>query len=147
MRNTTLLGPWIRRFLLEHLVAERNLAHNTQASYRDAMVLLLPFLARSLKTPIDRLSVEDLSPPLIRRFLAHLEKDRATTRCCCSSTIPALGWTKPPMLRSGISPGALPMRFVCWAKAVKRDIARCGLKPLRYSRPWYAVAPRTKACS
>ena len=76
MRNTTLLGPWIRRFLLEHLVAERNLAHNTQASYRDAMVLLLPFLARSLKTPIDRLSVEDLSPPLIRRFLAHLEKDR-----------------------------------------------------------------------
>ena len=32
VRNTTLLGPWIRRFRLEHLVAERNLAHNTQAS-------------------------------------------------------------------------------------------------------------------
>lgn len=76
MRNTILLGPWIRRFLLEHLVAERNLARNTQASYRDTMVLLLPFLARSLKIPIDRLSVEGLSPPLIRRFLAHLEKDR-----------------------------------------------------------------------
>lgn len=76
MRNTTLLGPWIRRFLLEHLVAERNLARNTQASYRDTMVLLLPFLARSLKTPIDRLSVEDVSPRLIRRFLAHLEQDR-----------------------------------------------------------------------
>ena len=24
------LGPWIRRFLLEHVVAERNLARNTQ---------------------------------------------------------------------------------------------------------------------
>ena len=26
MRNTNLMGPWVRRFLLEHLVAERNLA-------------------------------------------------------------------------------------------------------------------------
>ena len=40
MRETTLLGPWIRRFLLEHLVSERNLAPNTRRSYRDAMCLL-----------------------------------------------------------------------------------------------------------
>ena len=40
MDNTTLLGTWIRRFLLEHLVAERNLALNTQRSYRDTLVLL-----------------------------------------------------------------------------------------------------------
>jgi integrase/recombinase XerD len=32
MRNRTLIGGWVRRFLLEHLVAERNLARNTQAS-------------------------------------------------------------------------------------------------------------------
>ena len=76
MRDTILLGPWIRRFLLEHLIVERNLARNTQASYRDTMVLLLPFMGRSLKTPIDRLTVDDLSPLLIRRFLAHLEDDR-----------------------------------------------------------------------
>jgi integrase/recombinase XerD len=76
MSNTTLIGPWVRRFLLEHLVAERNLARNTQCSYRDAMVLLLPFMSRSLKIPIDRLTVSDLSPRLVRRFLEHLEKDR-----------------------------------------------------------------------
>ncbi len=76
MRNTTLMGSWIRRFLLEHLVAERNLARNTQCSYRDTMVLLLPFMSRSLKTPVDRLTVNDLSPRLVRRFLEHLEKDR-----------------------------------------------------------------------
>jgi integrase/recombinase XerD len=76
MRNTTLIGPWIRRFLLEHLVAERNLARNTQYSYRDTMVLLLPFMSRTLKTPVDRLTVTDLSPRLVRRFLEHLEKDR-----------------------------------------------------------------------
>ena len=76
MRNTTSIGPWIRRFLLEHLVAERNLARNTQCSYRDTMVLLLPFMSRTLRTPVDRLTVSDLSPRLVRRFLEHLEKDR-----------------------------------------------------------------------
>lgn len=77
VRNINLIGPWVRRFLLEHLVAERNLARNTQCSYRDAMVLLLPFMSRSLKTPVDRLTVSDLTPRLLRRFLEHLEKDRA----------------------------------------------------------------------
>ena len=32
MNDLTLLGPWVRRFLLEHLIAERNLARNTQRS-------------------------------------------------------------------------------------------------------------------
>lgn len=77
MRNTMLMGPWVRRFLLEHLVVERNLARNTQCSYRDTMVLLLPFMSRSLKTPVDRMTVTDLSPRLVRRFLEHLEKDRS----------------------------------------------------------------------
>ena len=45
MTDKNLLGPWIRRFLLEHLVNERNLARNTQASYRDTLALLLPFAA------------------------------------------------------------------------------------------------------
>lgn len=76
MRNINLMGPWVRRFLLEHLVAERNLARNTQCSYRDRLVLLLPFMSRALKTPVDRLTVNDLSPRLVRRFLEHLEKDR-----------------------------------------------------------------------
>ena len=39
------MGPWVRRFLLEHLVSERNLSRNTQASYRDTLTLLLPLPA------------------------------------------------------------------------------------------------------
>ena len=35
----------MRRFLLEHVVGDRN-SRNTQASYRDALALLLPFAAR-----------------------------------------------------------------------------------------------------
>lgn len=49
MNNITLIAPWIRRFLLEHLVRERNLALNTQASYRDTLTLLLPFASRKIK--------------------------------------------------------------------------------------------------
>jgi len=76
MRDNTLLGPWVRRFLLEHLVAERNLARNTQVSYRDSLRLLLPFIGRDAKTDVDRLRVEDVSAERVRAFLEHLERDR-----------------------------------------------------------------------
>ena len=49
MVDNTLLGPWIRRFLLEYLITDRNLAHNTQISYRDTLLLLLPFLSKTKK--------------------------------------------------------------------------------------------------
>ena len=76
MSDHTLLGPWIRRFLLEHVVAERNLARNTQHSYRDAFGLLIPFVAKIQKKPVDRLAIVDLSADLVRRFLADLESSR-----------------------------------------------------------------------
>ncbi|WP_198541095.1 site-specific integrase [Mesorhizobium sp. LCM 4577] len=56
MKNEMLLGPWVRRFLLEHLVAERNLSRNTQASYRDTLMLLLPFASNHAARAIDRMS-------------------------------------------------------------------------------------------
>ena len=76
MRDETLLGPWVRRFLLEHLVAERNLSRNTQASYRDTLQLLLPFASQHGGRAIDRMTVEDLTPSITRKFLDHLEHDR-----------------------------------------------------------------------
>ncbi len=76
MKDETLLGPWVRRFLLEHLVAERNLARNTQVSYRDTLALLLPFASKHGGHAIDRMAVEDLTPPIVRKFLDHLEHDR-----------------------------------------------------------------------
>lgn len=76
MKDETLLGPWVRRFLLEHLVAERNLSRNTQASYRDTLKLLLPFASKHGGGAIDRMIVEDLTPSIVRKFLDHLEHDR-----------------------------------------------------------------------
>lgn len=79
MSDLTLLGVWVRRFLLEHLVNERNLARNTQRSYRDTLLLFLPFATEKLSKPVDRLTVEDLSADLVRAFLSHLEQSRQCT--------------------------------------------------------------------
>ena len=76
MRNHSLLGPWVRRFLLEYLVAERNLARNTQTSYRDTLTMLLPFVSRQAAVPIERLAVHDVSPDRVRAFLNHIERER-----------------------------------------------------------------------
>src|SRR5205823_2368823 len=76
VNDVNLLGPWIRRFLLEHLVGERNLARNTQQSYRDTLRLLLPFAASASGKAIDRLCVEDLTADRIRSFLLELEEKR-----------------------------------------------------------------------
>lgn len=76
MHNTSLLSPWVRRFLMEHLVSERNLARNTQRSYRDALQLLLPVIARIAHKRIDRLEVTDVSADRVRQFLSELEEKR-----------------------------------------------------------------------
>ena len=82
MNDRNLLGPWIRRFMLEHMVAERNFSLNTQASYRDTLTLLLPFAAKLGGFAIDRMTVENLSPTIVRQFLDHVECDR---HCGCAT--------------------------------------------------------------
>lgn len=81
MTDSTLLGPWIRRFLLEYLVRDRNLRENTQHSYRDCLALLLPFLANKVGQSVERLTIEHLSADHVRLFLHYLEEERhcATT--------------------------------------------------------------------
>ena len=92
MADAHALGPWLRRFIEEYLVKERNLARNTQLSYRDALALLLPFVSAQARTPVDRLAVHDLGAERVPAFLAHLEHERgcsprtrnqrlSTTRC------------------------------------------------------------------
>ena len=76
MRNPNTLGPWLERFLVEHVVTERNLARNTRKSYRDTFVLLVPFLSRKARKPADRLGLRDLTSSRVRQFLAHIEDQR-----------------------------------------------------------------------
>jgi integrase/recombinase XerD len=83
MSKVDLLGPWVRRFLLEYLVGERHVAENTRRSYRDTLALVIPFVATATKTTVDRLRIGDLATDRVRQFLKHLEQARAcriTTR-------------------------------------------------------------------
>jgi integrase/recombinase XerD len=70
------LGPWIRRFLFEQVVADRNLARNTEHGYRDALRQLIPFVAKQSRKPVDRLHVVDISTGRVRLFLTDLEVSR-----------------------------------------------------------------------
>ena len=70
------IGTWVKRFLIEHLPTERNLAVNTLKSYRDCMTLLLPFAAKQCGKPVERLNAEDLSADCVTAFLAFLERER-----------------------------------------------------------------------
>jgi site-specific recombinase XerD len=88
MTDPNVLGPWVRRFLLEYLVGDRNLSINTRTSYRDMLILLLPFVASHQKKPIERLTILDLSPSLVRTFLSHLEQER---RCSVATRNQRLG--------------------------------------------------------
>jgi integrase/recombinase XerD len=82
MIDKTSAGHWIRRFLTEYATSERNLSANTCASYRDMLVLLLPYAAKRKNVATDALSVTDLSADLVRGFLVYLEKER---RCCTAT--------------------------------------------------------------
>jgi site-specific recombinase XerD len=66
----------VRRFLQEHAASARNLSPNTRASYRDMLVLLLPFVAKQNGASVDTLKVIDVSADVVRAFLAHLESSR-----------------------------------------------------------------------
>jgi len=79
MNDTTLLGPWVRRFLLEHLIGERNLSRQTQLSYRDTLRLLLPFVAGQCHQSLDQLTVEQISAAHVLDFLRHVEEVRHCT--------------------------------------------------------------------
>jgi len=76
MTKIMLLGPWVRRFLLEHLVSERNLARNTQRSYRDTLALMVPFIAAKVRKQVDQLTVDDIAVEQVRLFLEDLERTR-----------------------------------------------------------------------
>ena len=75
-------------------MSERNLARNTQLSYRDTLALLLPFVAGKARMPIDRLAVRDLSAERVLAFLAHIENGRG-----CSPPHPQPASRGHPYLR------------------------------------------------
>ena len=82
MKDSSLLAPWIKRFLLEYLPADRNYSRNTQQSYRDTLRLLVLFGSATLHRKPDELLVEDIGADLVRKFMRNIEEKR---RCSVST--------------------------------------------------------------
>lgn len=78
-----LAGPWVRRFLIEYVIGERNYSSNTQQSYRDMFRLFLPFAAKRSHCKMDNLLLARILPKTIREFTRYLEH----VRHCAPSTI------------------------------------------------------------
>ena len=66
----------VRQFFTEYLVAQRALSRRTVACYRDAMTLFLGYAPQQLSKPPMAMQLMDITPELILRFLAHLERER-----------------------------------------------------------------------
>jgi len=85
MPDDHLLGPFVRRFLLEDVVADRNLTLNTQRSYRDSIRLLLHFLHEHHAT-----DPTHVTAAVARGFLAHLQGQRGNTVSTCNQRLAAI---------------------------------------------------------
>jgi len=82
MPDVNLMGPWLKRFLLEHIHGDRNMSLHTQKSYRDTFAQLIPFLAARCKRKPEALLLAELSRDSLRLFLNHIETNR---RCCVAT--------------------------------------------------------------
>lgn len=70
------LATLITHFFVPHLAAERNVSSHTASAYRDALKLLLRFVATYHHRSIAGLTLADLTPEIILAFLTHLETVR-----------------------------------------------------------------------
>lgn len=70
------LGSLLHSFFVDHLVAQKGLRRSSVRSYRDAVRLLLVFVAADKRSKVSTLDVSDLTSDRVLRFLQHLEKAR-----------------------------------------------------------------------
>jgi site-specific recombinase XerD len=69
----------VQRFFTEYLVMQRAVSPRTVASYRDAMLLFLPFVEQRIGKVPTAVRLADITPELILAFLDHLEKERGNS--------------------------------------------------------------------
>lgn len=77
--RTSFVSYWLRRFLEEYLVTERNLSSNTRKSYRDTFKQLLVFASEKQHVRTDLLIITHLDCNLVKSFLQHIEDNRKCT--------------------------------------------------------------------
>jgi integrase/recombinase XerD len=75
----SLLSPTLQAFFTDRLIRQRAASPHTIAAYRDALRLLLAFVANRLSLEPSTLHVDHLDAPLIADFLDYLENERGSS--------------------------------------------------------------------
>ena len=71
-----LLAGFIKRFFSHYLPVQKGLSVNTILAYRDAVKLLLCYVADNVGIPVDNLTVEDITEKMVLGFLDECEQKR-----------------------------------------------------------------------
>jgi site-specific recombinase XerD len=74
MSTTVSLAPLLERFFLQRLMQQRQVSPHTIASYRDTFCRLLKFAQQHLHKAPSQLGFEEITAPLVGKFLDHLEE-------------------------------------------------------------------------
>ena len=108
---------FIQPFFSHYLPVQRGLAINTIAAYRDAIKLLLCYVADRLKKSVDALEVENITVKVVLGFLDHVQQQRgcsAKTRNARLAAIRALfafiGRQQPELLAQCRQIRAIPLK-------------------------------------
>ncbi len=117
MSNHHLIGPFVRRFLIEELITDRNLSPNTQKSYRDTICLLFNFVAERYSIDPTRATVEQIDADVVRAFLTNLENERGNSIATRNQRLAALhslyrfiGRLVPDLVEHASQIQAIPLR-------------------------------------
>jgi site-specific recombinase XerD len=84
------LARALRGFFADYLPRVRGASGHTILSYRDAIALLLRFLAERHERPVVQLGFDDLSPDDVLAFLDHLESDRGNSASSRNTRLAAI---------------------------------------------------------
>lgn len=74
--KTTDFAMLVNKFIMEYLVAARNLSPNTVLSYRDSIVLLITFMSNVHGKRPEALEIADITAERVDEFLGWLEFER-----------------------------------------------------------------------
>jgi len=75
-RRVTELGAAVVQFFETYLPTQRGLSRHTIRGYRDAIVMLLQFIARRCGSGIETLDLIDIDAEVVEDFLRYLEVER-----------------------------------------------------------------------
>jgi site-specific recombinase XerD len=84
------LAGTLRSFFADHLPRVRGVSPHTVLSYRDALTLLLRFLAARCQRDVVHLDLADVAPEQILAFLDHLEGERGNGRSTRNARLAAV---------------------------------------------------------